>query len=279
MRNGRRLDMLGYTLDLDTQCASIARKNVLRCIYGFFLIGEREGTIAIHTLEKLSSWASRYSVVCVHMRPFTSILYSAMKGRGRHVSVPLTDELWRICRLFQALLVLSVVDETRFARPFAAFAERGRAPTVVIEFDGCLFGGGGLILSRLNGVETLVGGFSIDLRPLGFGTEAQYQNCAEFITLVIGIRVARQHGMDVRSILARGDSVSALQWAETTRFRSTRVTQAASVFFFQMSVYDIEEVTSIHIPAELNTRADDLSRGVGWTAMQRKYPELIRVPW
>ena len=38
MRNGRRLDMLGYTLDLDTQCASIARENVLRCIYGFFLI-------------------------------------------------------------------------------------------------------------------------------------------------------------------------------------------------------------------------------------------------
>ena len=40
------------------------------------------------------------------------------------------------------------------------FAEGGRAPTVVIEFDGWL------ILSILNGVETLGGGFSIDLRPL-----------------------------------------------------------------------------------------------------------------
>jgi hypothetical protein len=39
--------MLGYTLDLDNQCASIAEKNVLRCIYGGFLIEEREGTISI----------------------------------------------------------------------------------------------------------------------------------------------------------------------------------------------------------------------------------------
>jgi hypothetical protein len=47
MRSGRRLAMLGYTLDLDNQCASIAEKNVLRCIYGGFLIEEREGTISI----------------------------------------------------------------------------------------------------------------------------------------------------------------------------------------------------------------------------------------
>ena len=149
------------------------------------------------------------------MCPFTSILYSSMKGRKPHVSVPFTEELWRICRLFQALLVLSVVNEARFARPFEEFAEGegGRAPTIVIEFDGCL------ILSILNGVETLGGGFSIDLRPL-----SQYQNCSEFITLVVGVRVARRHGLDVRSIVARGDCVSALQWAETTRFRSTSVT-------------------------------------------------------
>ena len=149
------------------------------------------------------------------MCPFTSILYSSMKGRKPHVSVPFTEELWRICRLFQALLVLSVVNEARFARPFEEFAEEegGKTPTIVIEFDGCL------ILSILNGVETLGGGFSIDLRPL-----SQYQNCSEFITLVVGLGVARRHGLDVRSIVARGDCVSALQWAETTRFRSTSVT-------------------------------------------------------
>ena len=71
------------------------------------------------------------------------------------------------------------------------FAEGGSAPTVVIEFDGWL------ILSILNGVETLGGGFSIDLRPL-----SQYQNCSEFITLVVGVRVARRHGLDVRSMVA-----------------------------------------------------------------------------
>jgi hypothetical protein len=50
--------------------------------------------------------------------------------------------------------VLSVVNEARFARPFEEFAEEegGKTPTIVIEFDGCL------ILSILNGVETLGGG-------------------------------------------------------------------------------------------------------------------------
>lgn len=61
--------MLGYTLDLDTQCASIAEKNVLICIYGGFLIEEREGTISI-LLERLSSSSRRYSVICVHLRAF-----------------------------------------------------------------------------------------------------------------------------------------------------------------------------------------------------------------
>ena len=71
------------------------------------------------------------------------------------------------------------------------FAEGGRAPTVVIEFDGWL------ILSILNGVETLGGGFSIDLRPL-----SQYQNCSDFSTLVVGIIIAIRHGSDLQSMVA-----------------------------------------------------------------------------
>ena len=78
---------------------------------------------------------------------------------------------------------------------------------------------------------------------------------------------------------ARGDSVSALQWAETTRFRSNRVNQAASVYLFQMSIYAIETVASVHLPRESNTRADDRSRGVLWSPMRARYTELERVRW
>ena len=124
-KKGRRLDMIGYTLDLDTQRLSIAEKNVLRAIYGFFLVGERGGgMISVTALERLASWGSRYGTVCIVMRPFTGILYAAHAGKHKNAQVVLTDDLWRICRLFQALLVLTVFDEDHFSRPFSAFAVR-----------------------------------------------------------------------------------------------------------------------------------------------------------
>jgi hypothetical protein len=277
-RHGRRLDLIGYTLDLDTQCVSIAPHNVLRAIYGFFKVGENGATIKVNELERLASWASRYGVVCVNMLPFTSKLYAAYAGRNRNSSVELSEELWRICRLFQALLVLSVLDENRYARSFRSSNLALCPCTAAIEFDASLFGGGGLIFTIMDGVETLIGGFRIDLLPLGFGGDAQYQNCAEFITAVIGIRIAHKLNVDTNSVLLRGDSVTALQWAESERFRSTRVTQAACVFVFETTVYGIENVKAVHLPKESNTRCDDLSRGVSWERMQQKYPELRTVP-
>ena len=277
-RWGRRLDMIGFTMDLDTQRVSIAEKNVLRAIFGFFLVGERRGTIAVRTLERLASWGSRYSIICVLMVPFTSVLYAAQAGRNRNASVPLTDDLWRICRLFQALLALSMVDETRFARSFSSFDGALCPLGLCIEFDASLSGGGGLIFTILNGVETLVGAFIIDLLPLQFGSDAQYQNCAEFITAVVGIRIARNRGLDVRSILLRGDSVTALQWAETGHFRGTRVTQAACVYVFQAAICGIERVETFHLGKEVNTRADDLSRNVPWKEVQERYKELRGAP-
>jgi hypothetical protein len=196
------------------------------------------------------------------MLPLTSMLYAAQAGRNRNSSVALTDELWRICRLFQALLVLSVVDERRYARSFRSFNLTLFPSMITIEFDASLFGGGGLLFTILNGVEILIGGFKIDLLPLKFGCDAQYQNCAEFITAVVGLKIAHQIGLDTSSILLRGDSMTALHWAESTRFRGTRVTQAACVFIFETTIYGVDKVQTVHLPKELNTRCDDLSRGV-----------------
>jgi hypothetical protein len=212
------------------------------------------------------------------MLPLTSKLYAAHAGKRRDTSVPLTEELWRICRLFQALLALSIIDETKYARSFQSFNLAAFMSTIVIEFDASLFGGGGLVFSIVNGAEILIGGFRIDLLTLGFGSDAQYQNCAEFTTAVVGIVIAHKYMLDTSAITLRGDSVTALQWAESTRFRSTRVTQAACVFVFATTVYGVDQVQTTHLPKELNTRCDDLSRGVTWPEAQLKYPELRTVP-
>ena len=116
---------------------------------------------------------------------------------------------------------------------------------ITIEFDASLFGGGGLLFTILNGVEILIGGFKIDLLPLKFGCDAQYQNCAEFITAVVGRKIAHQIGLDT---LLRGDSMTALHWAESTRFRGTRVTQAACVLIFETTIYGVDKVQTVHFP-------------------------------
>ena len=69
-----------------------------------------------------------------------------------------------------------------------------------VKFGASRFVGSGLVFSvAADGTETVVGGFSIDLRPLGFGVDAGFQNCAEFVTAaVIGIRAARRASVDVR---------------------------------------------------------------------------------
>ena len=135
-------------------------------IYGFFLVGERGGIVSIRRLETLASWASRYGIICVAMRPFTIRLYAAQKCRNWNDSVALTDDLWRICRLLQALLVLSVFDRLQFSRLLAAFALQHGLPTVAAEHDASLIGGGGLIFVCIEGAERLIGCFDVDLTSM-----------------------------------------------------------------------------------------------------------------
>ena len=95
----------------------------------------------------------------------------------------------------------------------------------VIEFDGSLTGAGILWYARNgDGVEVLLGGAAVDLSPLGFGDDSTYQNTCEFITLVLGIRGLSALGLTDPekpvSVMLRGDSVTALTWAHTERFRS-----------------------------------------------------------
>lgn len=278
-RTGRALDVLGYRVDLDTQRLGIAHKNVLRALYGFFLLDEKPGMIRVSTLERLASWASRYGLTCQNMRPWTHRLYAAYQGRRRTASVPLTQELTMICRFFQVLLVLSVVHPLRFSRPFASLVGAMGPPRCVVEFDASLTGGGGLIFaSDVNGGETLIGGFIVDLRLLKFGEDAEFQNSAEFTTLTVGVIVAHLAGLDVRSLMTRGDSVTALSWAAAEHFRGTRVSRAASVYILASQIFEIGNMVTVHLPKEVNTRADDLSRGVSWEGAQAKYPELRGYP-
>ena len=73
-KSGRRLDLIGYVIDLDTKLLSIARKNFLNTVYGFYTV-DTEAKTTLPFAQKLASWASRYSMIYRHMRPFSSALH------------------------------------------------------------------------------------------------------------------------------------------------------------------------------------------------------------
>ena len=86
-KDGRRLDVIGYTIDLYLQRLTIAHKNIQSTIHGYFSV-DLEKPVSVKELERLASWGSRYKSICGHLRPFNKELYDAYAGRwpGVHVT-------------------------------------------------------------------------------------------------------------------------------------------------------------------------------------------------
>ena len=92
--------------------------------------------------------------------------------------------------LWRAVLVLVRLDESRFTRQLDTFRI---GPIVhVVEFDSSLRGAGILWFNRdSRGDETLTGCSSICLKALQFGSDASFQNLAEFGAAIPGHAKAR----------------------------------------------------------------------------------------
>jgi hypothetical protein len=200
----------------------------------------------------------------MEMLPLCKILYSEYKGLKHNALKALTTEAKRAIRIFRVLIILTAIDETRFARPIQSFAPEGAR--YVIEFDGSLYGAGLLWYELVEGEEVLLGGCAVDLTGMGFGNDSENQNTAEFITLLLGLRglgVMGKLGDTQASVHLRGDSVTALTWAHTGRFRSMKVLNAAALFILQNQLLRVVVSSVEHIPAADNEPADFLSRGIG----------------
>ena len=79
---GTRLEVIGYTIDLDRSLVSIARKNFLTAVHGFMAI-DLSGKTNLRTMQKLASWGSRYGRICRLMRPFCGALNRAVRLNTR----------------------------------------------------------------------------------------------------------------------------------------------------------------------------------------------------
>jgi hypothetical protein len=266
--HGRRIEAIGYTIDLDTQRVTISRKNFLKTLYGYFAV-DLSQPLPRRTIEKLASWGSRYAFICRFMLPFNRALYSALPSPNQRASGRYNPNVVRILpvpaqravRLWRATLCSLHLDETRFSRTFDQF--RGSKAQLICEFDSSLTGSG-LLFYQLSadGRETMVGGAAISLTSLRFKDDSSNQNLAEFIAVIVALRVVCSKYSEVNTIALRGDSVTALTWASKGKFRGNLITKGSILHSLILIVTGIEITGDpIHISGECNWRGDGLSRG------------------
>ena len=111
-----------------------------------------------------------------------------------------------------------------------------------------------------------MGGSAVDLSSLDFGEDSSYQNVSEFIAATMGLvglrlLLARDgSSAPLGNVEMRGDSMAALTWTKTERFRSDLVGNAAAVFTLASIDAEAQVSKMTHIPADKNERADVLSR-------------------
>ena len=175
----RRLDVIGYVIDLDTGRVLISKKNFLTALNGF-LSADTTARINLRTAQRLASWSTRYGKICRVMRPFCSALYRLTWGRtDPHALFNLSAEAIVAIQCWRAMLCLIRHREIEFTRTIASFTPE--TPTIVAEFDSSLSGAGLIWYRRDSGAEVAVGVGAADLLFLGFGEDSSFQNLSEFL--------------------------------------------------------------------------------------------------
>ena len=269
---GRKLDFIGWSIDLDLLVLGIARHNILKTFYGFCLAREQP-YLSVRELQRLASRACRYSMVYRYMKPFSHYFYSASAGyRQLETRVLVNDDLRMVIDLWLIFLLVMELESTKFNRPLALFREV--TPRNMLNQDSSLEGLG-LIVSRLTHHdavarepqmvldprdERVVAASGYQL-PYDLGGDSSYQNAVEFISIVVGLCLMASLSLSGGGILIQGDSTTALSWSADEKFRGGR-SSAAVVFFMQLQQrYEVTISDTEHIPGEVNP-SDPLSRGV-----------------
>jgi hypothetical protein len=168
---------------------SLSENYLLRMVYGFFTV-DLSRKVPVRVIEKLASWSTRYVAICPAMKPFSRALYSLIGGlTNRCALIPFTTEAERAVRMWNAMLVLLAEDENKFGKTIESFVSDTN-PRIIIEFDAALSGTGLLWYQRQeeNDFEVSIGGGAVVLRGLNFGSDASFQNTAEFIAFHGGVR-------------------------------------------------------------------------------------------
>ncbi len=264
VKTGRILDMLGWCINLEDMTISPAHKNMLKAIYVFFCRDIDSG-YSLKELQRLSSLATRYSMVCRQMRPYTQSLYTmttAFRGMGPRATVRLSREAKTDIAMWRAFLCLLRFDERTYARSLYSF--RSQPPRFLIEYDASLTGFGICLheWSSLRQSYDLFAYSQLSVPYKHIGSDSTYQNACEYTAVLFALLLLQSfHVKPGFTFDLIGDSVSSLSWVARDKVRSG-IAHNAHVGYTLVSVAMDATVADIRfIPSEANHICDGLSRG------------------
>jgi hypothetical protein len=134
---GRRMNWIGWALNLDSCLVAPAQHNFLKTLHGLFSFDETLPQ-PYSRVEALASWCSRYSTVCRFLNPVKADMHRTLHGRMRRDHVKLDSGAQQCVKFWRCLFTLMELRQGRFARGLLSFAP----PPVsyLIEYDSCLYG-------------------------------------------------------------------------------------------------------------------------------------------
>ena len=254
--HGRQLDVLGWHIDLDTQRVSIANRNFLKVVCGF-CNPDITYRASVHELERLASWSSRYTTILRHATPLTTVLYSEFKGfRNRNVSKSVSALGRSAIIIWRYLLFMLEFNCMSYSRCISSFSNN--APDYKISFDASLTGVGVGVYrihdNKLLGVTSYHFTFHL-------GDDSKYQNSVEFIAVLVGMWMLKKKNIRDVNLLLEGDSITALKWGTTERFKGL-LNLGSVIAFIMLGIHlNMWVSDSLHVPGVDNVIFDALSRG------------------
>lgn len=256
--SGRRIDVIGFTIDLNLDRVLISRKNHLKALHGFLNV-DIDGKLSLREAQKYASWSSRYGLICRVMRPFCNALHRLTAGRtSAHAKFNLSAEARITVQCWRALLCIIPYDEIQLTRTISSF--KLTPATVVAEFDASLAGIGIVWFDVQEGTEIAMGVCALSTEALAFKDDSSYQNLSEFIAAIVAVLGFIRLGYTGKNLLLRGDSITALQWAINERTKGSIVTRAAIVWTVLCIAADVHVTDVTHIAGVDNKICDQLSR-------------------
>jgi len=257
---GRRLTWIGWDVDLDDAawCLAIGKSLLVKSIHVFFAVDPL--AIARLDLEKVSSYAGRFSLVFPFLKPFVAALYAEYSGRRRHLPFVMSVFCLEALEAWRYFLLSAQIFPKRFGRSLRSFVRKEVALTLV--WDASLYGIGATLFEG-DGAEGQVlklVKIPFDYREYPFGGDSSFQNLSEYLGVTVAIALAIRLGFAGCGLRIVGDSVTALQWTAEGTYVSGYHDRAATIQAMLRADADVHITKREWLSGDDNAFCDNLSR-------------------